>query len=45
LSEAPGLGLPAHGAAGVSNLIAQKGERMPIERWAARIETDDCARG
>ena len=43
--EVEGLGLPAHGAAGVGNVIAQKGDRMPAQRWAVRIETDDGARG
>jgi L-alanine-DL-glutamate epimerase-like enolase superfamily enzyme len=43
--EVPGLALPAHGAAGVANLIAQKGGKMPAQRWAVRIETRDGARG
>ena len=43
--ELEGLGLPPHGAAGVGNLIAKKGSRMPAQRWAVRIETDDGARG
>ena len=43
--EVPGLGLPAHGAAGVGNLIAKKGGRLPAQRWAVRIETADGARG
>jgi L-alanine-DL-glutamate epimerase-like enolase superfamily enzyme len=43
--EVPGLGLPAHGAAGVGNLIAKKGGRLPAQRWAVRIETTDGARG
>ena len=43
--EMQGLGLPSHGAAGVGNLIAKKGERLPAQRWAVRIETDDGARG
>ena len=43
--EVPGLGLPAHGAAGVGNLIAKKGGRLPVQRWAVRIETTDGARG
>jgi hypothetical protein len=43
--EVEGLSLPSHGAAGVGNLIAKKHERMPAQRWAVRIETDDGARG
>src|SRR6476661_11182467 len=43
--EVAGLGLPAHGAAGVGNLIARKGGRLPVQRWAVRIATDDGARG
>ena len=43
--EVAGLGLPAHGAAGVGNLIAQPGGRLDAQRWAVRIETDDGARG
>lgn len=43
--EVEGLGLPAHGAAGVGNVIARKGSRLPAQRWAVRIETDDGARG
>src|ERR1700733_3562664 len=43
--EVDGLGLPAHGAAGVGNVIARKGSRLPTQRWAVRIETDDGARG
>ena len=43
--EVAGLGLPAHGAAGVGNLIARKGGRLPVQRWAVRIETTDGARG
>src|SRR3954468_43860 len=43
--EVDGLGLPAHGAAGVGNLIARKGGRLPAQRWAVRIETADGARG
>ena len=42
--EVDGLGLPAHGAAGVGNVIARKGFRLPAQRWAVRIETDDGAR-
>lgn len=40
-----GLGLPAHGAAGVGNLIAIKGGRLPVDRWAVAIDTSDGARG
>jgi L-alanine-DL-glutamate epimerase-like enolase superfamily enzyme len=43
--DVEGLGLPAHGAAGVGNLIARKGGRSSAQRWAVRIETDDGARG
>lgn len=43
--EVEGLGLPAHGAAGVGNLVARRGGRLPAQRWAVRIETDDGARG
>jgi L-alanine-DL-glutamate epimerase-like enolase superfamily enzyme len=43
--ETPGLGLPSHGAAGVGNLIAQKGGRLTARRWAVRIETREGARG
>jgi hypothetical protein len=43
--EVEGLGLPAHGAAGVGNVIARKGSGLPAQRWAVRIETDDGARG
>jgi L-alanine-DL-glutamate epimerase-like enolase superfamily enzyme len=43
--EVEGLGLPPHGAAGVGNLIAVKGSRVPLQRWAVRIETDDGAVG
>ena len=43
--ETDGLGLPAHGAAGVGNVIARKGSRLPAQHWAVRIETDDGARG
>lgn len=40
-----GLGLPDHGAAGVGNVVALPGNRLPIERWAIRIETTAGARG
>lgn len=43
--EVEGLGLPAHGAAGVGNLIAVKGGRLPVDRWAVAINTNDGARG
>jgi L-alanine-DL-glutamate epimerase-like enolase superfamily enzyme len=43
--EVEGLGLPGHGAAGVGNVIAKKGERFPAQRWAVRVETDDGVRG
>jgi L-alanine-DL-glutamate epimerase-like enolase superfamily enzyme len=40
-----GLGLPAHGAAGVGNLIAKKRGVLSFQRWAIRIGTSDGARG
>ena len=40
-----GLDLPPHGAAGVGNLVARKGARLPAQRWAVRIGTDDGAAG
>jgi L-alanine-DL-glutamate epimerase-like enolase superfamily enzyme len=43
--EVEGLALLAHGAAGVGNLAAKIGGRMPAQRWAIRIETDDGAHG
>jgi len=43
--DVEGLGLPAHGAAGVGNLIAVKGGRLAAQRWAVRVETDDGGRG
>ncbi len=43
--EVEGLGLPAHGAAGVGNVIAVRGSRLAAQRWAVRIETDDGAAG
>src|SRR6478736_2432785 len=43
--EIEGMGLPGHGAAGVGNLVARKGARLPAGRWAIRVETDDGARG
>jgi L-alanine-DL-glutamate epimerase-like enolase superfamily enzyme len=39
--EVPNLGLPRHGAAGVANLEAVKGGRLPASRYAIRIGTDD----
>lgn len=43
--EIEGIGLPAHGAAGVGNVVARKGARFPASRWAVLIETADGARG
>jgi L-alanine-DL-glutamate epimerase-like enolase superfamily enzyme len=43
--EVADLGLPSHGAAGVGNLVAKKGSRLPAQRWAVRIETADGGRG
>ena len=43
--EVAGLGLPEHGASGVGNVIAKKGGRTRMQRWAVRIDTDDGARG
>ncbi|CAN5359492.1 mandelate racemase family protein [soil metagenome] len=40
-----GLGLPAHGAAGVGNLVAKKNGTLSFQRWAIRIATSDGARG
>ncbi len=39
--EVANLGLPRHGAAGVANLEAVKGGRLPASRYAIRIRTDD----
>src|SRR3954451_7530409 len=43
--EVADLDLPSHGAAGVGNLVAKKGARMPAQRWAVRIVTDEGAAG
>jgi L-alanine-DL-glutamate epimerase-like enolase superfamily enzyme len=43
--EVEGLDLPSHGAAGVGNLVALRGARMPAQRWAIRISADDGASG
>ena len=43
--EVEGLSLPAHGAAGVGNLVARQGGRMPATRWAIRISCDDGSEG
>jgi L-alanine-DL-glutamate epimerase-like enolase superfamily enzyme len=43
--KVPGIGLPAHGAAGVGNIIAVKGGELAVQRWAVRIETADGASG
>ncbi len=43
--EVDGLGLPAHGAAGVGNIVAREGSTFAAQRWAIRIETGDGARG
>lgn len=43
--DVEGVVLPEHGAAGVGNVIARKGGRMAMQRWAVRIETDAGARG
>ena len=43
--EVDGLGLPAHGAAGVGNVVARKGAKQAAQRFAVMIETDDGARG
>ena len=43
--EVAGLGLPAHGAAGVGNLVARKGATLPCQRWAVRLHTADGAEG
>ncbi|MFO1047036.1 MAG: enolase C-terminal domain-like protein [Geminicoccaceae bacterium] len=43
--EVPDLDLPAHGAAGVGNLICRQGGRMPCTRYAVTIDSSDGARG
>ena len=43
--EVPDLELPAHGAAGVGNLVFRKGGRMPCTRYAVTIDSSDGARG
>jgi L-alanine-DL-glutamate epimerase-like enolase superfamily enzyme len=43
--DVPGLGLPSHGAAGVGNLIAVKGGKLPVQRWAVRLTTEEGATG
>ncbi len=43
--ELKGLGLPAHGAAGVGNLVAMKDGTLTFQRWAIAIDTADGARG
>ena len=40
-----GVSLPGHGAAGVGNVIAKKGAKLPFQRWAVRIRTSDGAEG
>ena len=43
--EVPDLELPAHGAAGVGNLVFRKGGRLPCTRCAVTIDSGDGARG
>lgn len=43
--EVQDLALPPHGAAGVGNLVWQKGGRMKMSRYAVTVETRDGARG
>jgi L-alanine-DL-glutamate epimerase-like enolase superfamily enzyme len=43
--EVPGLGLPPHGAAGVSGWQHVKGSHLPASRYAIRIRTGDGAVG
>jgi L-alanine-DL-glutamate epimerase-like enolase superfamily enzyme len=43
--EVQDLDLPAHGAAGVGNLVWRKGGRMPCTRYAVTIASSDGARG
>jgi L-alanine-DL-glutamate epimerase-like enolase superfamily enzyme len=43
--EVEGLTLPAHGAAGVGNLIARPGGRLQAQRWAVRIACADGSEG
>ena len=37
--EVPDLELPAHGAAGVGNLVFRKGGRLPCTRYAVTIDS------
>ncbi len=43
--EVQDLALPPHGAAGVGNLVWQKGGRMKMSRYAVTVETRDGTRG
>lgn len=43
--EVPDLELPAHGAAGVGNLVHRQGGHMPCTRYAVTIDSSDGARG
>jgi L-alanine-DL-glutamate epimerase-like enolase superfamily enzyme len=43
--EVADLDLPAHGAAGVGNLVWRKGGRMPCTRYAVVVRSDDGASG
>ncbi|MFL5336704.1 MAG: enolase C-terminal domain-like protein [Geminicoccaceae bacterium] len=43
--EVPDLELPAHGAAGVGNVVYRKGGRMPCTRYAVTVDSSDGARG
>jgi L-alanine-DL-glutamate epimerase-like enolase superfamily enzyme len=43
--EVEGMAVPAHGAAGVGNVIARKGAKLPAQRWAVSIDTEDGGRG
>jgi L-alanine-DL-glutamate epimerase-like enolase superfamily enzyme len=43
--EVQDLELPAHGAAGVGNVVYRKGGRMPCTRYAVTVDSSDGARG
>ena len=43
--EVPDLGLASHKALGVSNLVFEKGGKLPFSRYAVAIQTDDGLRG
>ncbi len=43
--EVENLGLGAHPAAGVGNMVYQRGSELTVNRFAVRIDCDDGARG